>query len=82
MFIHCIVHTVHLAAGQFHHINLKIFRLLLSFLFLKFINIQSVSSSLCFSVFLSSYDKVDGPELYMIEPSGISYVSIMQTVFL
>ncbi|XP_065661843.1 proteasome subunit alpha type-3-like [Hydra vulgaris] len=25
------------------------------------------------SVFLSSYDKVDGPELYMIEPSGTSY---------
>jgi len=25
------------------------------------------------SVFLSSYDKVDGPQLYMIEPSGIYY---------
>ena len=27
------------------------------------------------SVFIGSYEKVDGPGLYMIEPSGISYVS-------
>lgn len=25
------------------------------------------------SVFIGSYEKIDGPELYMIEPSGISY---------
>lgn len=25
------------------------------------------------SVLLSSYDKIDGPEMYMIEPSGVSY---------
>lgn len=28
------------------------------------------------SVILSSYDNVDGPQMYMIDPSGVSYVCI------
>lgn len=28
------------------------------------------------SVILSTYDEVDGPQMYMIDPSGVSYVSV------
>lgn len=31
---------------------------------------------LTFSFILGSYDKDDGPQLYMVDPSGISYVSL------
>lgn len=43
---------------------------------------QSRNLCLCVSVFVSysfilgSYDKDDGPQLYMVDPSGISYVSL------
>lgn len=37
---------------------------------------RSAVMFLCFDSFiLGSFDKDDGPQLYMVDPSGISYVS-------
>ena len=49
--------------------------------FLLSINEYNQNSLSFFSVFMGSYEKVDGPELYMIEPSGISYVSVSLKLF-
>lgn len=34
------------------------------------------------SVILASWDKDDGPEMYMIDPSGVSYVSYAYIIYL
>lgn len=34
------------------------------------------------SVILASWDKTDGPEMYMIDPSGVSYVSFTYSILI
>lgn len=35
-----------------------------------------------FSFILGSYDKDDGAQLYMVDPSGISYVSLLSHLYM
>lgn len=62
------IHAVQRRAAVRLQVSLEMFEA--SLRSLRFLRCRSVHSFI-----LGSYDKDDGPQLYMVDPSGISYVS-------